>query len=212
MSGDSALASAREDNTGYEGFVRCAWQDRCMAKLGRNEPCSCGSGQKAKRCCGIKRGPGEDELARAFLADEALRASLVLSGVEDGELDRLWGEVIELPAHHLTLQFTLPKLVAPRLQQLLETIDDDDVDEADEALDEALAELDSAAARAVLVRAVVALRDAGRLGEQAAAAAILDLASRSQALVRASLIEAAAVAGGTARTPGGLIVAHRLAA
>jgi hypothetical protein len=183
-----------------------------MAKIGRNERCSCGSGQKAKRCCDIKRGPGEDELARAFLAGEALRASLVLSGVEDGDLDRLWDEVIELPAHHLTFQFTLPKLVAPRLQQLLETIDDDDVDEADEALDEALAELDSAAARAVLVRAVVALRDAGRLREQAAAVAILDLASRSQALVRASLIEAAAVAGGTARTPGGLIVAHRLAA
>jgi len=103
-------------------------------------------------------------------------------------------------------------LPLPRLHQLLETIDDDDVDEADEALDEALVELDSAAARAVLARAVVALRDAGRLGEQAAAVAILDLASRSQALVRASLIEAAAVAGGTARTPGGLIVAHRLAA
>jgi hypothetical protein len=183
-----------------------------VAKLGRNEPCPCGSGQKAKRCCGIERGPGEDELARAFLAGEALTAALWLAGFDAADLDRLWDQMLELPAHHLTLHFPLPKLVTPRLQQLLETIHDDDVVEADESLDDLLEQFDTPVARAFLARAVIALRDAGQLGQQPAAIAILDLATRSQALARASLIEAAAVAAGTARTPGGLIVAHRLAA
>src|SRR5947209_8642841 len=39
-----------------------------MADGRRNAPCSCGSGRKAKRCCGIRRGPSESDLARAGLA------------------------------------------------------------------------------------------------------------------------------------------------
>ena len=37
-----------------------------MAGLGRNERCPCGSGRKVKRCCGVQRGPSEDELAKAM--------------------------------------------------------------------------------------------------------------------------------------------------
>lgn len=177
-----------------------------MAKIRRNEPCPCGSGRKAKRCCGIPRGPAEDGLARAFLAGEALASSLSLADLRD-DLEGLYKEMLELPAHHLTLHFPLPTLVTPGLQRLVDAIRRDDVDEADEALDEALERLDTPVARAVLVRAAVDLRDAGLLGRGLAAVAILDLASRSRGLVRASLIEAAAVAAGTARTPGGLVVA-----
>ncbi len=183
-----------------------------MAKAGRNEPCPCGSGRKAKRCCGVRRGPVDDELERAFLAGEALTAALSLSGFTDKDLDRLWDEMLELPARHLTLQFPLPTLMTSELQQLLERIHDDEIDGADDALDDALEQLDTPAARALLARAVIALRDAGRLGGGPAAVAILDLGTRSQAFLGASLIEAAAVATGVAPTPGGLIVAHRLAA
>jgi hypothetical protein len=196
----------------WRNSVRCPCQDRRMAKAGRNEPCPCGSGRKTKRCCDVTRGPVDDELERAFLAGEALTAALSLSSFTDKDLDRLWDEMLELPARHLTLQFPVPTLMTSQLQQLLERIHDGEIDGADDALDDALEQLDTPAARGLLARAVIALRDAGRLGRELAAVAILDLGTRSQALLGASLIEAAAVATGVAPTPGGLIVAHRLAA
>jgi SEC-C motif-containing protein len=183
-----------------------------MAKIGRNEPCPCGSGRKAKRCCGVSRGPAEDELARAFVAAEAFAAAPWLAGLDDDELDVLWEEMLELPARDLSLHFPLPTLVTPELQRLIETIRDEDSDEADEALEDALGALDTPAARAVLARGMIGLRDTGLLDPQLAAVAILDLAGRSRALVRASLVEAAAVAAGAIRTPGGLVVVSELAA
>ncbi|MGH3665790.1 MAG: SEC-C metal-binding domain-containing protein, partial [Egibacteraceae bacterium] len=42
-----------------------------MAKTGRNQPCSCGSGRKAKRCCGVTAGPSPDQLARTWLQRQA---------------------------------------------------------------------------------------------------------------------------------------------
>jgi hypothetical protein len=183
-----------------------------MAKIGRNEPCPCGSGRKAKRCCGVARGPCEDELARAFLAGQALAASLRLAGCESDDLERLWDELLELPERHLSLHLPLPRLVTPELERLMEALRDGDAEEVGDALDDTVARLDTPAARAALARSVVDLRDAGRLEARLAAAAILELASRSRRLMRVALVEAAAVAAGVARTPGGLVVAHRLAA
>ena len=48
-----------------------------MPGAGRNERCPCGSGRKVKRCCGQRRGPSSDQLARAHLA------ALGQDGVED---------------------------------------------------------------------------------------------------------------------------------
>lgn len=183
-----------------------------MAKIGRNALCPCGSGRKAKHCCGVPRGAGEDELARAFIRAEALAASPWVARAAADELDCLWEEMLELPAHHLSLHFPFSKLVAPELQRLIEALRDEDADAAGEALENALDRLDVPAARVVLMRAVLALRDTGRLGPRLAAVAVLDLSCRSPALVRSSIVEAAAVAAGVARTPGGLVVAHRLAA
>lgn len=183
-----------------------------MAKIGRNKPCPCGSGRKAKRCCSVPRGPAEDELARAFVAGEALVASTWLAGCEDVELESIWDELFELPARHLSLHLPLPRLVTPELERLIEALRDDAAGEDDGALDDALARLDTPAARAILARAVIDLRDAGLLGGRLAAVAILDLATVSSTLLQVSLVEAAAVAAGVARTPAGLIVAHRLAA
>jgi hypothetical protein len=184
-----------------------------MARIGRNEPCPCGSGRKAKRCCGVQRGPDEDQLDRAFIAAEAFAAAPWLAHLDVDELDDLWEEMLELPAHHLTLHFPLPRIVTPELERLFETISDEEPDEEyDDALDDALDDLDTPAARAVLARAVVALRDSGVLEPRLAAIAIVDLAARSRDLVGSSLAEASAVAAGVVRTPGGLIVAHSLAA
>ncbi|MDP9420813.1 MAG: SEC-C metal-binding domain-containing protein [Actinomycetota bacterium] len=49
-----------------------------MAGVGRNEPCWCGSGVKAKRCCGVRRGPSGPELAKAFLVEQRRASSPAL--------------------------------------------------------------------------------------------------------------------------------------
>ena len=74
-----------------------------MINYGRNDPCPCGSGRKAKRCCGVGRGPGREELARAFLAVEARRAVLALVGVTGRELRDLFEDLMELPSIDLSL-------------------------------------------------------------------------------------------------------------
>jgi hypothetical protein len=63
--------------------------------------------------------------------------------------------------------------------------------------------IDTPLERAPLARAVITLRDSGRLGARLAAAALIDLASESHELVAASLLQAVAVRAGAARTPAG---------
>jgi hypothetical protein len=181
-----------------------------MAKLGRNDPCPCGSGRKAKRCCGIERGPSEESLARAYL-NQAARASLLelgpVAAIADDDFDDLCDQLIELPRHELSLQLELPKIFPPALGLLLDAMEQDEPDVGEAPFHELLDKLDTAPARAQLARAVVELRARGRLERRLAAAALVDLASGSRELFAASLLEAAAVRAGRARTPGGLLVA-----
>jgi len=81
--------------------------------------------------------------------------------------------------------------------------------EVDAAVPAALAEVDTPIIRAGLVRAVQALRAAGRVSAEVAAAVAVEQASRSTTLLRASLLAAVAVSVGAARTPGGLLVVSR---
>ena len=67
--------------------------------------------------------------------------------------------------------------------------------------------VDTPQQRAALAHAVIKLRDAGKLSHRQAAAAIIDLESQSQALIRASLINAIFIKTGHVRTPGGLQLA-----
>lgn len=178
------------------------------ASVGRNQPCRCGSGVKAKRCCGMRRGPSEVDLARAFLveqrraADPALRRAI--NDVDD--LIKLYEAVAELPKLDLSCQLRLPRLLSPELERLRSAIVDDDAEEIQRALPSALAQVDNPFARVDLARAVVALRDAGRVAEDVAAAALLDLDSDADALVREALVAALAVDCGAARTPSGLVL------
>lgn len=178
-----------------------------LAKLGRNDRCPCGSGRKVKRCCGVERGPCEESLARAYLSHVARPAVLDLRTSSDAALASLRDELVELPAHELSLQLELPKLVSPLLQRLLDALSDDDGDAVEAPFLELLEQLDTPLERARLARAVVALRGAGALGRRLAAAALVDLASGSRLLLSASLFEAAAVRAGVARTPGGILLA-----
>lgn len=177
-----------------------------MAETGRNDPCPCGSGEKAKRCCGIRRGPGPEELARAFLASEARGAAVALAHVGDDDFEELFDDVLDLPALDLSLVVRLPDLLRPELGRLLDAVADDDPDACEDALPGALARVATFQTRAALARAVLALRETGRIRPRLAALALIDLEG-GETLVTASLLHAAAIATSQARTPGGLLVA-----
>lgn len=180
----------------------------CMAGSERNQPCACGSGRKTKRCCGSRRGPCEADLARAYLVEQRRESSPSLRRVinDFDALMVLYEAVSELPSLDLSCQLRLPRVLSPALERLRWAVAGDDADEAQDALPAALAEVDSPLVRADLARAVVALRDAGRVRKEVAAAALLDLDSDADALVRAALLAALAVDSGAVRTPSGLVL------
>jgi SEC-C motif-containing protein len=178
-----------------------------MPRPGRNEPCPCGSGRKVKRCCGQSRGPGEDDLARAFVAHHARDAARELRHLPDDELRDLFDDLVDLPELDLALTITLPALLTPELERLYDAVAADDADTADEVIPTILDRLDTPTERARLAHTVIALRDTRRLDPLLAAAAIIDLDSRSQALLRACLIHGVFINAGVARTPGGLRIA-----
>jgi len=178
-----------------------------MARPGRNDPCPCGSGRKVKRCCGEHRGPGEDDLARAYLAHHARDAARRLRHLDDEELRELFDELLELPELDLALTITLPQLLTPDLQHLFDAIKADDVDAGADVTPRILDQLDTPIERGRLARTIIHLRDTRRLDPLLAAAAIIDLDSRSRDLLRASLIHAAFIHAGRMRTPGGLRLA-----
>ena len=129
----------------------------------------------------------------------------VINNVDD--LIELYEAVAGLPRVDLSCQLRLPRLLSLELARLRSAIADDDGDEVQHALPAALAEVDNVCVRVELARAVLALREAGRVSEEVAAAALLDLDSDADALVREALVAALAVDCGAARTPSGLVLA-----
>src|SRR5450432_1027707 len=66
-------------------------------KIGRNEPCPCGSGKKLKRCCGEASevaGFGPGDRARAFHRLEGLVLDQ-LGSEDDDALEEVWGEWLD---------------------------------------------------------------------------------------------------------------------
>jgi SEC-C motif len=178
-----------------------------MSRVGRNEPCPCGSGRKAKRCCGVERGPSDESLARAFLAHAGREAAGDLLRISDAELDDLLDEVLNLPMLDLSLHAQLPELASPALESLCQAVADDDPDAAQAPFVEVLVAVDTPLERARIARAIIGLRATGRVDPELAAAALIDLASGSRELLSAALLEAAAVRGGAISTPAGILLA-----
>jgi hypothetical protein len=178
-----------------------------MAKIGRNALCSCGSGLKVKRCCGVARGPSDESLASAFLWTAAREVAGSAGALSEREFALLLAELVDLPCLDLSLQVELPKLLSPAQGRLCAAIAEDDERAGDAVIEKVLDELDTPVQRARLARAVIVLRDAGRCGRVLAAVALIDLASGSRQLVCASVIQAVAVRAGVARTPGGVLLA-----
>lgn len=179
-----------------------------MAGVGRNQLCPCGSGAKSKRCCGVRRGPSEKDLARAFLSEQGRAAVRVLrrAVAETDDLIALYEAIAELPRLDLRLQLPLPRILSPALERVRSAIAKEDADEFEESLPPALAEVDNHLLRARLARSVIAVREEGRIPRDVAAAALLDLDSGGEAVVREALVAALAVDCGAARTPSGLVL------
>ena len=178
-----------------------------MPRSGRNQPCPCGSGRKTKHCCGEHRGPSDEQLARAHVAQLCHQTVDELRGLSDNALDHLCEGLLDLPALDLSLLVTLPKLIAPDLERLHEAIEHDDPDWGWDALTNVHKQIDTPQQRAHLADAIIGLRDQGRIGHLQAAYALLDLHTPSTRLIAASLLEAVAIQVGVHRTPGGLQIA-----
>jgi hypothetical protein len=183
-----------------------------MPRAGRNEPCPCGSHRKVKRCCGQQRGPTDDDLARAHIAILAREVAADIADLCDDDLDELWEQLLDLPALDISLLVELPKLITPDLQRLREALAHDDPDWGWDALTAVATQIDTPRQRARLADALIALRDQRRIDPDQAAAAIVDLASRSTRFIAASLLDAVALSVGVTHTPGGLEIATEIAA
>jgi hypothetical protein len=146
-------------------------------------------------------------LAVAFVMGAARDVAQSAGSLSERDFALLLAELVDLPCLDLSLQMELPKVLSPAVGRLCDAIAEDDELAGDAVIEQVLDELDTPVARERLARAVIALRDRGRLPRPLAAVALIDLASGSRQLVCASVIESVAVCAGVARTPSGLLLA-----
>jgi hypothetical protein len=175
---------------------------------GRNDPCPCGSGRKTKRCCGERRGPSEDQLARARLAALGRQAIDDLLDLSDRTLDRLEENLWRLPELDLSLHAKPPELSEPEQKRLRQAMAADRHDDA--ASDTVIAaadRLDTPQQRARMADALLQLRDRGWISHAQTAFALYDLSRSSSRLMIASAIYALGTHFGGDATPAGLLVA-----
>jgi hypothetical protein len=177
-----------------------------MAKVKRNGPCPCGSGNKAKRCC-----YGNQDTNGFRLLPPELSEGLIedLVGVPEVELRSLFDRLLYLPEMGVSLQVRLPGIITPDMNRAINALRDGEDELFDEVLEQVVAAVDTDDRRVELARAVIDLRDQGRLEPRFAAIAVLELDLPESMLFRSSVAESLAVLAGDQRTPAGLLVATR---
>ena len=177
-----------------------------MPGPGRNQPCQCGSGRKTKHCCGERRGPSgatRPRACRPARPPNGRRARRPLRPRAGPPRRRADGSP---RPRSLTAGHT-PETDRPDLERLCEAIEHNDPEWGWDALTAVHKQIDTPQQRARLADAVVRLHDQGRIGRHQAAYALLNLHSKSNRFIAASLLEAVAVHVGVKRTPGGLKIA-----
>jgi SEC-C motif len=177
-----------------------------MSKVGRNEPCSCGSGLKAKRCC-LAPDDAKVTTPRATLARLQGAVVTALVGKDRAAFHELYGEMIDLPELDVSLHVRLPGLITPEVEAAMSALADGADDRFDEALAAAMTTVNTVERRLELAEAVLALRDRGLVQPDLAAVSIIDLNRDDSALLLSSLAQAIAVRCGTEATPSGLLLA-----
>lgn len=178
-----------------------------VTKLGRNDPCGCGSGRKVKQCCGQQREPSPEDLARRCLRDQARKLAPVLRGYCEDDLDRLLERAIELPVRHISLQVRLPRIAPPELERLWAHLYEDADDDIVDVVQDAAAAIDGPLQRLDLAAAAIDLCRDDKIDVDALAIISVDLARSISLFVSASLIAATAVKLGRCPTPAGILVA-----
>ena len=94
-----------------------------MSKIRRNEPCPCGSGSKAKRCC---------QLPHAYVDVRVLPLELCqgvvndLPGTTPAELRVLFRQLVHLPAVDPSLHVRLPGVISADMECAVNALQDDD--------------------------------------------------------------------------------------
>lgn len=177
-----------------------------VARVGRNQPCACGSGRKVKRCCGQDRGPSPDDLAWCVLRDHARSFARLLRHYDEAELEILLEGAVELPVRHLSLQVELPRILPPELEWL-RTLVDEGADDLVDAVQRATAAIDGPLARLRLAAEAARLCRDDDVDLECVAIIMADLARPTSLFMSASLIAAIAVSLGRCPTPAGLLVA-----
>jgi len=183
-----------------------SWEERCLDP-DATIPAPAAPDARSSAAANSSAAPPRSSATRAHVALLARDAARDIADLPDDALDDLWDGLFDLPATDLTLLVTLPKLIGPDLQHLLDSVTNDDPDWDIEALIRVAADVDTFQQRAQLADALVRLRDQHRITRRQAAAAILDLDSSSRRFINSSLLEAIALAAGAIPTPGGLQIA-----
>lgn len=177
-----------------------------MAKIKRNEPCPCGSGIKSKFCC---RQPHEYVDVRVLPLDLFQSVVHDLVGATEAEKRDLFDQMLYLPELDASLQVRLGGIITPEVARAIHALHCDDEEAFDRALDTVVPMLDTLERRVELARAVVALRDKGRIPAKLAAVAVFSLDRETSTFFLSSVAESIGVLAGDRRTPAGLLVAER---
>ena len=106
-----------------------------MAKIKRNGPCPCGSGNKAKRCC---YGTGEPVHDGMLPREVGVAAVADLKGTDRIELRAYFDQLLDLPELDVSLQVRLPGIITPDMARAINALRDDDGDGFDDAVDKVL--------------------------------------------------------------------------
>jgi hypothetical protein len=175
-----------------------------MAKVQRNQLCPCGSGSKAKRCC---YGPERVIDVRIMPLDLTEDAISVLRAMSVIELRALFDQLFYLPEIDLSLQVPLPRIITPAIDQAISALQDGDGEKFDRVLAKVVPSVDTLDQRINLARAVMALRDQGRISAKLAAMAVFELDREQSILFTSAVAESIGVLAGDQRTPSGLLIA-----
>lgn len=177
-----------------------------MAKIRRNEPCPCGSGSKAKRCC---QAPHAYVDVRVLPLDLCQSVVNDLPGSTQAEMRTLFDQLVYLPAVDASLQVRLPDIITPDMECAINALRNDDDTAFDEALGKVVPAVDALERRIELAQAVIELRDRGRIPKKLAAVAVLELDRAESAFLLSSVAESLAVLADGQRAPSRLLIATR---
>jgi hypothetical protein len=177
-----------------------------MAKIRRNEPCPCGSGSKAKRCC---EAPHAYVDVRVLPLDLCQNVVNDLPGSTQAEMRALFDQLVYLPAVDGSLRVRLPDIITTDMDRAINALRDDHGTAFDEALGRVVPAVDTLEHRIELAQAVIALRDQGRIPAKLAAVAVLELDREESVFFLSSVAESLAALTASEPTPAGLLTATR---